>query len=485
MTEVQSPPPVLPRAARITHFMLQRSGWVLGLAALLLLVTGYRTALTYSSLKSELEELLPRSAPSVTALTELRRRLPGLRFLGVVIEVDEPAHARDAERFLDGLAGRIRQYPPDLMRGVRLDTSAERRFAERYALQLMEPSDVKRLREAVEARRDFEVSHAMGTDLEDDDDAGAAEKPPELPLEELRHKYETRFGATGRPQESERFVSPDGRDLALLVQTSSQSTGFEYDKRLLMRVKADVQALGGPPRGTRLGYAGDVATRVEETQGLVSDLGVSSLVALLNNPRDAGTTESYAALLGPFWRAKAPACAPGDTIARGDTPGMPLEVGGTVYGPGGGPLAGATVDVWQASPVGLYENQDPSQPDMNLRGRFTTDVQGRYFLRSVHPAGYPVPTDGPCGDLLRAQRRHPFRPAHLHFMVSAPGHRVLITQVFADDSAQLTSDPAFGVTAPLVGHFERTQRDGAAVALMTHDFHLSAGEMKFPHPPIP
>ncbi len=214
-------------------------------------------------------------------------------------------------------------------------------------------------------------------------------------------------------------------------------------------------------------------------------LGVSSLVALMNNPREAGSTESFAALLGPFWRAQAPLCAPGANIARGDTPGLPLEVNGTVFGAGGQPLAGATVDVWQASPVGLYENQDPGQPDMNLRGRFSTDAMGRYFLRSVHPAGYPVPTDGPCGELLRAQGRHPYRPAHLHFMVSHPGHRVLITQVFADDSEQLGSDPAFGVTAPLVGHFERTRRDGQPLALMRHDFHLCEGEMKFPQPPIP
>lgn len=262
------------RTARVTYFMMARYRWVLALAALLLVVTGFRTALTYSSLKSELEELLPRSAPSVTALTELRQRLPGLRFLGVVVEVDEPARHAEAERFLDHLAERIRKYPPELVRGVRLDTSAERQFAERYALQLMEPSDVKRLREAVEARRDFEVSRAMDTDLDDEEDA----KPPELPLEELRHKYEARFGTPGAAKKSDRFVSPDGRDLALLVQTSSQSTGFEYDLKLLKRVQADVQALGGPPRGTRLGYAGDVATRVEETQGLASDLGLSSAV---------------------------------------------------------------------------------------------------------------------------------------------------------------------------------------------------------------
>jgi predicted RND superfamily exporter protein len=257
---------------------MDRYRWVLAVAALLMVVTGYRTVLTYSSLKSELEELLPKSAPSVSAIAELRQRFPGLRFLGVVIEVDEPAHAADAGEFLAQLAERIRKYPPELVRGVRLDTSAERQFAERYALQLMEPGDVRKLREAVEARRDFEVSHAMGTDLDDEDAGEKAEKPPELPLEELRQKYQARFGAGAKPRASDRFVSPDGRDLALLVQTSSTSTGFDADLHLLTRVQKDVAAMGGKPPGTRLGYAGDVATRVEETQGLASDLGLSSAV---------------------------------------------------------------------------------------------------------------------------------------------------------------------------------------------------------------
>ncbi|RYZ04970.1 MAG: hypothetical protein EOO73_21490 [Myxococcales bacterium] len=265
-------------AVRLTHFVMQHSRWVLTIAALLGVVCGYRTVLTYSSLKSELEELLPRSAPSVAAIQELRQRLPGLRFLGVVLETDDPARAADADRFLDRLTERVRQYPPDLVRGVRLDTKAEREFAERYALQLMEPADVKKLRDAVEARRDFEVSRAMGSDLDDEADA---DKPPELPLEELRSKYQSRFGAAASARQGDRFVSPDGRDRALLIQTSSTSTGFEADSRLLTRVQADVAQLGGAPAGSRLGYAGDVATRVEETHGLASDLGISSAVVAL------------------------------------------------------------------------------------------------------------------------------------------------------------------------------------------------------------
>jgi catechol 1,2-dioxygenase len=222
-------------------------------------------------------------------------------------------------------------------------------------------------------------------------------------------------------------------------------------------------------------------------------LGVSSLVAVLNNPanplqHDSHATEeaaSHAALLGPFWRANAPFCQAGDSIARGNTQGIPLEVRGVVYDKHGQPLPNATVDVWHASPVGLYENQDDAQENMNLRGRFKTDAHGAYFFRTVRPAGYPVPTNGPCGDLLRAQLRHPNRPAHLHFMVSTPGHKVLITQVFADGDDNLTSDPVFGVTAALVGNFEMHMVNGQPQASLTHDFHLVAGDMTFPHPPIP
>jgi len=210
-------------------------------------------------------------------------------------------------------------------------------------------------------------------------------------------------------------------------------------------------------------------------------LGVSTLVALQNNQDPQG--ESPAALLGPFWRANAPFCDGGESIARSETPGVPLEVAGTVRDSAGRPVADATLDVWQASPVGLYENQDPAQQDMNLRGRFRTDAEGRFHFRSVRPAGYPVPTDGPCGDLLRAQLRHPNRPAHLHFMVSKPGHKVLVTQVFADDDENLESDPVFGVTRRLIGRFEPQQ--GGRHATLQYDFVLEPGEMKFPRPPIP
>ena len=241
----------------------------------------------------------------------------------------------------------------------------------------------------------------------------------------------------------------------------------------------------------RLGHA--TGQHTNEVVLAADLLGLSTLVALLNNRPLKGHSE--AALLGPFWRANVPFSPLGSSIdqALGDAPeasrdpalGMPLLVSGQVFGAQGQPLADAVVDVWQASPVGLYENQDPSQPEMNLRGRFRTDAQGRYHFRSVRPAGYPVPTDGPCGELLRLQQRHPNRPAHLHFMVSAEGHKVLVSQVFADDAATLGSDPVFGVTQGLVGHFKTVLKQGVEQAELAQDFHLLPGEPVFPAAPIP
>ena len=162
----------------------------------------------------------------------------------------------------------------------------------------------------------------------------------------------------------------------------------------------------------------------------IDAIGFSTLVCLLNNGRN-GATETAAALLGPFWRMRSPRTENGGSILRSPTPGPALLARCRVLDPQGRPLAGVEVDVWQASPVGLYENQDPAQAEMNLRGKFTTDAAGRFWFRSVKPAGYPVPTDGPVGDLLRAQRRHPYRPAHLHFLGFKEGYKTC--QFLTDD----------------------------------------------------
>lgn len=213
-------------------------------------------------------------------------------------------------------------------------------------------------------------------------------------------------------------------------------------------------------------------------------LGISTLVALRNNPQNQG--QSAAALLGPFWRAASPLCGNGESIARCDMPGTPMRVSGQVRGVDGAPIGGAKVDVWQASPVGLYENQDEQQPSMNLRGHFITGADGRYSFRTVRPAGYPVPTHGAVGVLLRLQERHCMRPAHVHFMVSHPGCKTLITQVFADDCEHLASDVSFGVTRPLVGQFLRHAASGGTGEHYTlnYDFVLEQGASCFPEAPI-
>src|SRR5215469_11069914 len=148
-----------------------------------------------------------------------------------------------------------------------------------------------------------------------------------------------------------------------------------------------------------------------ETRLIAGSLGLSTLVCLMNN------AESSANLLGPFWRQGAPFVQNGGSIVRSPTPGVPLFVTGRVIDPEGKPIAAANVDVWHASIRGLYENQDPSQAEWNLRGRLLTDAAGTFRYRSIKPAGYPVPAGGPTEQLLKVQHRHPFRPAHLHALI--------------------------------------------------------------------
>jgi catechol 1,2-dioxygenase len=219
-------------------------------------------------------------------------------------------------------------------------------------------------------------------------------------------------------------------------------------------------------------------------------LGISTLVGLLNNPIGCGQTA--AALLGPFWRRNAPRYELGANLVRSPTPGLPLFVSGVVRDVGGRPVAGCDIDVWHASPIGLYENQDAEQAEMNLRGLFTSDSEGRFHFRSVRPAGYPVPTDGPVGDLLRAQLRHPYRPAHIHFMITRPGFKTLITQIFADDADHLQTDVTFSVIRSIVGHYALHEGEPAPAPdvdgpyyTLQYDFVLEPGEMRIPIPPIP
>lgn len=217
-----------------------------------------------------------------------------------------------------------------------------------------------------------------------------------------------------------------------------------------------------------------------EAMLLSGALGVSNLVCLLNNGA-RGTRPTQANNLGPFYRAGAPLCANGDSIVRSPTPGSPLLFHGTVLDPDGKPIAGAEVDVWQSSPEGLYENQDPAQAEMNLRGRFVSDAEGRFGFRSVKPAGYPVPIDGPTGVLLAAQKRHNMRPAHLHFLIAKPGFKTIASQVYDPDDPHLDTDSQFGVTRALIGRFTRSASGEYELGF---GFVLEPGESWRPKAPI-
>jgi len=218
-------------------------------------------------------------------------------------------------------------------------------------------------------------------------------------------------------------------------------------------------------------------------------LGFSTLICLLNNGNN-GQTETTANLLGPFWRMNSPATQNGGSIVRSPTPGPALFVNCMLKDTKGAPIAGAEVDVWHSSPEGFYEQQDPKQADMNLRGKFLTDAQGHFGFRSVKPAGYPIPIDGPVGELVRATGRHHYRPAHLHFLIFKPGFKTLISQIYVNDDKRLETDVQFGVTRALVGDYVR--HDGAAPApdvkgewySLDQTFVMEPGKSRLPKPPI-
>src|SRR2546430_3390400 len=217
-----------------------------------------------------------------------------------------------------------------------------------------------------------------------------------------------------------------------------------------------------------------------EAMLLAGALGVSNLICLINNGAH-GTRATQANNLGPFYRADAPRCADGESIVRSPTPGPALLFHGRVTDIDGEPIAGADVHVWQSSPAGLYENQDPTQAEMNLRGIFTTLADGSFSLRSVKPAGYPVPIDGPTGALLGAQKRHNMRPAHLHFLIYKPGYKTIASQVYDPQDPNLQTDSQFGVTKALIGDY-RKQPDGNYSLEFT--FVIEPGEARRPKAPI-
>ena len=189
---------------------------------------------------------------------------------------------------------------------------------------------------------------------------------------------------------------------------------------------------------------------------LLSDvLGFSMLVDAINNRRPAGATENT--VFGPFHVEDAPIRAMGDTISL-DGKGEPCLFEGKVIDLHGTPVAGACVDVWSDNADGFYDVQQPGiQPKWNNRGRFLTGTDGSYAFRGIKPTSYPIPDDGPVGKMLGLLGRHPYRPAHMHFLVTAPGFQKLVTHTFVGDDSYLESDAVFGVKQTLIAPFERLE----------------------------
>ena len=266
--------------------------------------------------------------------------------------------------------------------------------------------------------------------------------------------------------------TPDARTRELLASLVTHLHAFIRETRLTEKEFQDA-----------IGFLNAIGQKTtpshNEAMLLAGALGVSNLVCLLNNGEN-GTRPTQANNLGPFFREGAPHLENGASLLRSPTPGPELRFKGRVIDLQGRPVAGALVDVWHSSPVGLYENQDPAQAQMNLRGKFTTAADGWFGFRTVKPAGYPVPTDGPTGALLRAQRRHNFRPAHLHFLIHKPGYKTIASQVYDPADPHLETDSQFGVTRALVGNFVKDEDAWR----LEFTFVLEPGESWRPRAPI-
>jgi len=224
---------------------------------------------------------------------------------------------------------------------------------------------------------------------------------------------------------------------------------------------------------------------------LLSDvLGVSMLVDAVNHRERGGATETT--VLGPFYVGEHKQMPHGADISPHNQTGEKLFVQCRVTDIDGKPLSGVSVDIWHADDDGLYDSQKPTYGTTgpSARARFVTDAEGRFFFRSILPCSYPVPTDGPTGQLIKLTHRHPMRPAHVHFLVAAPGYEPLITHVFIGGDKYLDSDVVFGVKDELVAKVEKrsdpAMPDGTPAPrpwhLMTYEFHLKPGEGRAPTP---
>ena len=258
------------------RWTLRWGGWLWALALALAVPATWRTAGLYAHLRSELEQLLPRSAPSVIAIDELRTRMAGLQHLGVVVDTGSAANLHAGERLLDDLAARVRAYPPGMVRAARTGDATERRFLEDHAPLYMDLDDLETVRTRVETRRDWEASRQQGALLDED------APPPPLDFDDLQKKYDLRT-TTSHRFEDDHFANSEQHAALLLIEVGEFDTGRAHSGVLLARVKSDVAALHPESYapGLRVGFTSDVAINTEETQALVADLLLSSVVVIV------------------------------------------------------------------------------------------------------------------------------------------------------------------------------------------------------------
>jgi protocatechuate 3,4-dioxygenase beta subunit len=252
----------------------------------------------------------------------------------------------------------------------------------------------------------------------------------------------------------ERYAgTPDARLHTILQSLIGHLHAFVREVRL-----TEQEWFAGIEFLTRTGQISD--SKRQEMILLSDNLGVSALVNMVSAGVPEGATEST--VLGPFYVPGSPERAWGESVLLREGEDMALVIHGRVVGPDGRPVPEAVIEIWQTDANGMYDIQDRAQPEDNLRGWYRARQDGTFLLKTIRPTSYPIPTDGPVGDLLRATARHPFRPAHVHAIVTAPGYRKLTTHLFDAEDTYLDSDVVFAVKSSLIRDFARNESSEAA-----------------------
>ena len=267
---------------------------------------------------------------------------------------------------------------------------------------------------------------------------GQAEMPRHKSEDDITAEVLARFSATPDPRLRQIMLSLIGHLHAFVKEVAL--TEAEWFKAIEI-----------------LTEAGKMCSDKRQEFILFSDtLGVSMVVDLIDHRKPEGATEST--VFGPFHRLGAPEMPAGGNIAHRDRTGVPTLVSGRVLDLDGRPIAGAVLDVWQTQSNRLYDSQDQSLDGLHMRGKFKSDSEGRYLIRTVQPVNYPIPSDGPVGAMLKATGRHPWRPAHIHFVVSADGYEPVTTHIFDRTDPYLASDAVFAVKDSLICDFVRHEK---------------------------